>query len=54
MREHEMGWECGTCGTEKIRIQFWGGRDEEESEGKNQLEDPSVDGRIILDRTLQR
>jgi len=32
---------------------FWG-RDEEDSKGKNQLEDPNVDGRINLDRTLQR
>ena len=33
---------------------LFGRTDEDESGGKNQLEDPVVNGRIILDRTLQR
>jgi hypothetical protein len=39
-----MGGECSTCGGEGVYIWFWWGNLRE----INHLEDPGVDGRIIL------
>ena len=48
---NEMGVACSTYGREERYIQSFGGR---KPEGKNHLEDPDVDGRIILKWLLRK
>jgi hypothetical protein len=45
MKKNEMGGACSTYGGEKMRIQDFG---RENLRERHHLEDPGVDGRIIL------
>jgi hypothetical protein len=49
IREYEMGWEYSTYGEELHTVFWWGNVGE-----RNHLEDPGVDGRIILKRVFMK
>ena len=49
--DDEIGGARGTCGEEQKCIQYFGGG---KTDGKNHLEDPGIDGRIILRRIFRK
>jgi hypothetical protein len=50
IKKNEMGRACSTYGKRKGAYRVW----QERPEGKNHLQDPDVDGRIILKRIFEK